>query len=789
MKKATKIVITLVMVVALLAVVLSLLWVKEEPKEVRFGCALSLSGELEEEGCLTKEGYEMWKEHVNSQGGILIGNDRYLIEIHYYDDESNPRKTASLVERLITEDKVDFLLGPYGSGATFEAAAIAEKYGVPMVEGEGPAEKIFTQGFKYTFGLLSSSRDYFQNILEGAASLEPKPNRVAILSTDVPYLYVAEGAEQHAKRLGFEVIPIITVEKGDDLSSILSNLKDDSPNMVLFSAPFGEALSFVKTAKAVGLSPNMFGIIVAPCDPAFVEHLGKDADYIFGPCQWTSDLPYDGPVFGSSEDYARLFRDKFGKEPEYHSAAATACGVTYQLALEKASSIDHEKVRDALVSLDAMTFYGRIKFNEQGRDIHNPMVAIQVQRGKRVTVWPEHLATGSAKYPTPPWEEREDELKVAVLHIGPINDYGWTYKAHLGAQAMAEALPYVELSEKEEACGLDAPQIMREYADTGYKVIFCHAWDFGEYIEQVAPNYPDVIFMWGNGVEKKAPNAGIYYGRMYEAKFLVGMVAGAMTKTNKIGYAAGIPIPDVVRGINAFARGVASVNPDAKVYVEWVGEWYNPPKEREVALALIDNECDVITHHTDSYAPAVVAEEKGVCYISLNSNLKMFAPQVFLTGAVWNWAPVMTDIVKAVREGTWDEYPDQDWWYGLAEGGVELAPFSDLVPEAVREMVEEKKQAIIEGEFEVFPGITDEELREIYYFDPNVVGELPVREAEKAIKIGAIYPLTGSLATTGADEKAYSVRSLIENITLCGHGILPQKSSSGPCQSGRKKSR
>ena len=698
---------------------------KEEPKEVRFGCALSLSGELEEEGCLTKEGYELWKEHVNSQGGILIGNDRYLIDILYYDDESNPQKTASLVEKLITEDKVDFLLGPYGSSATFEAAALAEKYRVPMVEGEGPAEKIFTQGFKYTFGLLSSSRDYFQNILEGAASLEPKPNRVAILSTDVPYLYIAEGAEQHAKRLGFEVIPIITVEKGDDLSSILSDLKEHEPDMVLFSAPFGEALSFVKIAKEVGLSPKMFGIIVAPCDPAFVEQLGKDADYIFGPCQWTSDLPYDGPVFGSSEDYARLFRDKFGKEPEYHSAAATACGVTYQLALEKASSLDREDVRDALVSLDAMTFYGRIKFNEQGRDIYNPMVAIQVQRGKRVTVWPEHLATGSAKYPTPPWEEREDELKVAVLHIGPIDDYGWTYKAHLGAQAMAEALPYVELSEKEEVCGLDAPQIMREYADTGYKVIFCHAWDFGEYIEQVAPNYPDVIFMWGNGVEKKAPNAGIYYGRMYEAKFLVGMVAGAMTKTNKIGYAAGIPIPDVVRGINAFARGVASVNPDAKVYVEWVGEWYDPPKEREVALALIDNGCDVITHHTDSYAPAVVADERGVYYISLNSNLRMFAPHVFLTGAVWNWTPIMTDVVKAVREGTWDEYPGQDWWYGLAEGGVKLAPFSDLVPEDVREMVEEKKQAIIEGEFEVFPGMTDEELREIYYFESNVVGELP----------------------------------------------------------------
>ncbi|RZB28969.1 MAG: hypothetical protein AEth_01573 [Candidatus Argoarchaeum ethanivorans] len=351
------------------------------------------------------------------------------------------------------------------------------------------------------------------------------------------------------------------------------------------------------------------------------------------------------------------------------------------------------------------------------------------------------------------WEEREPKLEVAVLHIGPIGDYGWTYEAHLGAQGMADALPYVELSERKEACGPDAPQIIREYAEVGNKVIFCHSYNFGEYIEEVAPDYPDVIFMWGAGVEKKAPNAGIYFGRMYEARFLTGIVAGAMTETNKIGYAAPLPTSEVVRGIDAFARGVASVNPDTKVYVEWVGEWYNPPKEKETALSLIDRGCDIITHHTDSYAPGEAAEERGVYFISYHSDMRRFAPDVFLTGTVWNWTPAMTDIVEAVHNRTWSEHPSQDWWYGLAEGGVQLAPFSDLVPDDVKEMVKEKKQAIIKGKFEVFPGMTDEELREIYYFEPNVVGELPVKEAEEVIKIGAIYPLTGTLATTGADVK------------------------------------
>jgi len=440
-------------------------------------------------------------------------------------------------------------------------------------------------------------------------------------------------------------------------------------------------------------------------------------------------------------------------------------------AIEKAGTTDTDAVREALKGMDFTGLRG-----------YTPVRAIDL-----MMVVPTYngIITHESPYPFPIWreiwridgaeviraeesvlevraalsnetllrEEREPEQEVAVLHIGPIGDYGWTYEGHLGAQQMAEELPYVEISEGEEACGPDSPQIMREYAENGYKVIFCHSYNFGGYTEEVCPDYPDVIFMWGAGVEKKAPNAGIYFGRMYEARFLAGIVAGAMTKSNKIGYAAAIPTSEVVRGINAFARGVASVNSDAGVHVEWIGEWYDPPKEKEAALSVIDQGCDIITHHSDSYSPAEAAEERGVYYISFGSDMRRFAPHVFLTGTLWNWAPIMTDIVRAVHDGTWDEHPGQDWWYGLAEGGVKLAPFSDLVPDDVKELVEAKKQAIIEGQVEVFPGMTDGELREIYYFEGNVVGELPPTEPEKAMKIGAVYPLTGSLATTGADIK------------------------------------
>lgn len=325
-------------------------------------------------------------------------------------------------------------------------------------------------------------------------------------------------------------------------------------------------------------------------------------------------------------------------------------------------------------------------------------------------------------------EYAKPKLRVAVLHIGPIEDLGWTYEGHLGAEEMANELPYIELAERENAfVGPDTSDVLREYAEDGYDLIFCHSYNFGEAIAEVAPVYPGTTFMWGAGVEKMAPNAGTYFGRMYEVRYLTGIVAGAMTNSGKIGYTAAIPTTEVIRGIDAFARGVSEVNPEAKVYTKWVGDWYDPPVESVATQSLIDGGCDVITHHSDSFAPAEVAEERGVLFIGFGSDSRKIAPNVTLTGALWNWAPVMIDIAEAVHNGTWDEHPSQDWWYGLKEGGVKLAPLSDQVSNEVKSLVEEKKAAIIEGEFEVFPGMRDEELREIDQFEPNVVvGELPV---------------------------------------------------------------
>jgi len=319
----------------------------------------------------------------------------------------------------------------------------------------------------------------------------------------------------------------------------------------------------------------------------------------------------------------------------------------------------------------------------------------------------------------------KSELNVTLIVTGPIGTYSWAYVGHVGASKMAQELPYVKLSEIQNADAPNAPRILRECAENGSKLIFCHSYDFINAIKEVAPEYPDVIFMLGGGTEKLAPNAGVYYEKMYEAMYLAGIVAGNMTETNKIGLAAALPTSEVINYLNAFARGVASSNPNAKVYVEWIGDWYDPEKERAVARSLIHKGCDIITHASNSDATGQIADEMGTYFISSGSDSGRFSPRVCLTGATWDMGPIMTEIVESVHNGTWNSQPGQEWGYGLAEGGVKLAPFGKMVPDNVRSFIDQKQKEILQKKLAIFPGMSDEELKTMYYLEANVVGELP----------------------------------------------------------------
>ena len=292
------------------------------------------------------------------------------------------------------------------------------------------------------------------------------------------------------------------------------------------------------------------------------------------------------------------------------------------------------------------------------------------------------------------------DLKVGFVYVSPIGDAGYSYAHDLGRLAV-EKLDGVTTSYVESVPeGADATRVINNMARKGYDVIFATSFGYMDPMLKVAKKFPNTTFMHCSGY-KTAPNMSAYFGRIYQARYLAGIVAGSMTKKNIIGYAAAFPIPEVKRGINAFTLGVRSVNPEAKVHVVWTKTWYDPATEKEAAKSLIDIGADVITQHQDSPGPQEAAQEAGIYSVGYNSDMSQFAPKAHLTSAVWNWAAFYPIVVEKVKKGEWKA--DHYWW-GLSEGVVDLAPYGDMVPQNVRDMVDARKAEIKNGSFKVFTG-------------------------------------------------------------------------------------
>ncbi len=376
---------------------------------IHFGAPLGLTGSLNKESKLTQQGYDLWKEAVNAAGGIAVGGKKYMIDIKYYDDESKQDKSAQLAEKLLNEDKVNFLLGPYGTAAAQTTAAIAEKYEIPMVEGEGAAEKIFNQGYKYTFGTLTSAGSYLKGVVEMAAAQTPKPKTVVILSANDAFsVEVAAGAKKAAEAAGLTVLPIITYpDKSTDLTAQVTQAKGLKPDLVLNSGHFAEAVAIVKSAKELGLNVQGMGFSVGPSLPDFKDTLKADADYVYGGAQWTKDLTYQGDdAWKTPQAYYDAFQKRWGNAPSYQSAMATACGLVFQKALEKAGTLDAKAVRNTIAASDFLSFAGPMKFDPRGINTTKPMVVEQWQKGAKQTVWPANVSSGKPQWPAPAWGSR-----------------------------------------------------------------------------------------------------------------------------------------------------------------------------------------------------------------------------------------------------------------------------------------------------------------------------------------------------------------------------------------------
>jgi basic membrane protein A len=294
----------------------------------------------------------------------------------------------------------------------------------------------------------------------------------------------------------------------------------------------------------------------------------------------------------------------------------------------------------------------------------------------------------------------EKEMKVGFIYVGPIGDGGWSY-AHDQGRLAVEAMPGVKTTYVESVSeGPDSERVMLNMARKGYDLIFATSYGYMDPMLKVAKQFPNTVFMHCSGF-KRAKNMGTYFGRMYQARYLSGIVAGSMTKSNVLGYVAAFPIPEVIRGINAFTLGAQAVNPKAQVRVVWTKTWYDPATEKEAAKSLLDVGADVITQHQDSPAALEAAEEKGVYSIGYDSDMSKFAPKGHLTDPIWNWAPLYKKVVKEVQQGTWKS---EALWPGLEDGIVGLSPFGTVVPQAVRTKVATAKQAIISGKTKVFAG-------------------------------------------------------------------------------------
>ncbi len=330
-------------------------------------------------------------------------------------------------------------------------------------------------------------------------------------------------------------------------------------------------------------------------------------------------------------------------------------------------------------------------------------------------------------------------LKIGFVYVGPVGDFGWSYQHDQGRQAIEKKFgdkvvtTYVE-SVKE---GADSARVIQQLANDGNDLIFTTSFGFMNPTLKSAKRFPKVKFEHATGY-KTAKNMASYSSRFYEGRYVTGLLGGAMTKTNTIGYVASLPIPEVIRGINATMLAAKSVNPDVKIKVVWTNSWYDPAKETEAAKALINAGADVLMQHVDSPAVPQIGEEKGVWVVGQATDMSKFAPTKQLTAVIDDWSHYYVDRVQKLMDGTWK---GEDTWGGFNQEMVDLAPFNKAIPTDVAKKAQKAREDITAGKFHPFTGpiksrdgkevakagevMSDKDLLKMNYFVEGVEGDLP----------------------------------------------------------------
>jgi branched-chain amino acid transport system substrate-binding protein len=364
---------------------------------IRIGASLSLTGTYAKLGTYQKEGYELCAEQLNAKGGLLGRKVEFVV----YDDQSTPATGVRLYEKLLTEDKVDAVMGPYSSPITEAVANVTEKYQKVMVSPLASTTSIFKKGRKYIFMVISPAEVYLEGLVDMAAKRGLKT--LAIINEDTLFTKsAAVGTADLAKKKGMQVVFQEAYPKGNtDFSALLIKVKAANPDVLAAATYFDDAVAITRQMRELDVNPKMFGVTVGGDLPEFYNLLKQNAEYVYGSTQWEAALPYPG-----QKEFVAAYTKRFGREPVYHSAAGYAGCVIYAEAVKRAGTLDSDKVRAELLRLEMKTPFGDYKVDQDGFQVGHKMVMLQWQDGKKVTVWPDELASGKARFPTPPWNQR-----------------------------------------------------------------------------------------------------------------------------------------------------------------------------------------------------------------------------------------------------------------------------------------------------------------------------------------------------------------------------------------------
>lgn len=367
---------------------------------IRIGAPLPLTGPLSPEGIKQKQGYDLWAEVANSKGGVKAGGKSYKIEIVYVDYASNTPRAVQTAERLITEDKVNFLFSPFGSGATKAASGVSEKYGIPTVAATASSEQVYDQGYKYLFGTFTPNDTLTEPLSTIVTKRDPNIKRVAILArNDLFPLAIGNEMEKSAKKRNLEVVMFEKYAIGTmDHASAITQMRAAKPDWIFATGYINDLILIRKQMSDLGVTAPIVTMIAGPAYKEFIDATGPLAENISSAAWWHPAVRYDGKgVFGSTENFNKVWEQKYKDAPDYAQASAAAAGEIFQLAIEKANSIDPKQVRDALAALDGTTFYGRIKFGATGQITSLDPPVFQIQGGKPVVLFPDYVKQGELK--------------------------------------------------------------------------------------------------------------------------------------------------------------------------------------------------------------------------------------------------------------------------------------------------------------------------------------------------------------------------------------------------------